>query len=158
MSDRNAGSALEETLDPEDWSGTRALAHEAVDAAVDYLRDVRERPAWRAMPADVRAAFEAPAPRGPTPLSEVYREVAEPVMPYPMGNIHPRFWAWYMGSSNFTGALGDFSGRGPGLQPWRRQPRRRHGRRTGRQLVQADGRLSRPRRAARWSAAARWRT
>jgi glutamate/tyrosine decarboxylase-like PLP-dependent enzyme len=25
-----------------------------------------------------------------------------------MGNIHPRFWAWYMGSSNFTGALGDF--------------------------------------------------
>ena len=29
-------------------------------------------------------------------------------MPYPMGNIHPRFWSWYMGSSNFTGALGDF--------------------------------------------------
>jgi glutamate/tyrosine decarboxylase-like PLP-dependent enzyme len=29
-------------------------------------------------------------------------------MPYPMGNIHPRFWAWYMGSGNFTGALGDF--------------------------------------------------
>jgi aromatic-L-amino-acid decarboxylase len=30
------------------------------------------------------------------------------VMSYPMGNVHPRFWAWYMGSSNFTGALGDF--------------------------------------------------
>ena len=25
-----------------------------------------------------------------------------------MGNVHPRFWGWYMGSSNFTGALGDF--------------------------------------------------
>lgn len=25
-----------------------------------------------------------------------------------MGNIHPRFWAWYMGTSNFTGALADF--------------------------------------------------
>jgi glutamate/tyrosine decarboxylase-like PLP-dependent enzyme len=25
-----------------------------------------------------------------------------------MGNIHPRFWSWYMGASNFTGALGDF--------------------------------------------------
>jgi glutamate/tyrosine decarboxylase-like PLP-dependent enzyme len=25
-----------------------------------------------------------------------------------MGNVHPRFWAWFMGSSNFTGALGDF--------------------------------------------------
>ncbi|MCB0109629.1 MAG: hypothetical protein KDE53_27090, partial [Caldilineaceae bacterium] len=30
------------------------------------------------------------------------------LMPYPMGNIHPRFWMWYMGSSNFTGAMGDF--------------------------------------------------
>lgn len=25
-----------------------------------------------------------------------------------MGNVHPRFWGWYMGASNFTGALGDF--------------------------------------------------
>jgi aromatic-L-amino-acid decarboxylase len=25
-----------------------------------------------------------------------------------MGNVHPRFWCWYMGSSHFTGALGDF--------------------------------------------------
>lgn len=29
-------------------------------------------------------------------------------MPYPMGNVHPRFWAWYMGSGNMTGALADF--------------------------------------------------
>jgi aromatic-L-amino-acid decarboxylase len=28
-------------------------------------------------------------------------------MAYPMSNIHHRFWAWYMGSSNYTGALGD---------------------------------------------------
>lgn len=25
-----------------------------------------------------------------------------------MGNVHPRSWGWYMGASNFTGALGDF--------------------------------------------------
>ena len=98
----------EESLDPEDWNETRRVSHQVVDDAVAYLRDVRERPVWRAMPADVRAAFEEPAPRGPTPLPDVYREVAERVLPYPMGNIHPRFWAWYMGSSNFTGALADF--------------------------------------------------
>jgi glutamate/tyrosine decarboxylase-like PLP-dependent enzyme len=28
-------------------------------------------------------------------------------MAYPMGNVHPRFWAWYMGAGNFTGALGE---------------------------------------------------
>jgi glutamate/tyrosine decarboxylase-like PLP-dependent enzyme len=47
-------------------------------------------------------------PHGPTPPADVYGEVARNVMSYPMGNIHPRFWSWYMGSSNFTGALGDF--------------------------------------------------
>jgi glutamate/tyrosine decarboxylase-like PLP-dependent enzyme len=97
----------EETLDPADWSEARALAHRIVDDAVDYLRDVRERPVWQD-PAAVRTSFEAPLPQTATPLAEVYREVSETVMPYPMGNTHPRFWSWYMGSGNFAGALGDF--------------------------------------------------
>ncbi|MER8483067.1 aspartate aminotransferase family protein [Mesorhizobium sp. M1322] len=98
----------EETLDPVDWAGVQALSHRIVDDAVDYLRDVRERPVWQDMPEEVKAFFAAPLPRSPRPLAQVYREVAENVMAYPMGNIHPRFWSWYMGSSNFTGALGDF--------------------------------------------------
>ena len=60
------------------------------------------------MPSDVLPVFEAPLPRHSEPLSDVWREVAAKVMSYPMGNVHPRFWAWYMGASNFTGALGDF--------------------------------------------------
>ena len=63
---------------------------------------------WQEMPAEVRATFARSLPRYPTPLDEVYRQVSENLMPYPMGNIHPRFWSWYMGSSNFTGALADF--------------------------------------------------
>ncbi len=98
----------EETLDPEDWGGARAVARQAVDDAVEYLRDIRDRPVWRNMPDEVRQTFEAPLPHAPTPLPEVYREVTETVMSYPMGNVHPRFWAWYMGASNFTGALADF--------------------------------------------------
>src|SRR5690606_9174230 len=73
-----------------------------------YLRDVRERPAWQVMPVEVKATFKRPLPRSPTPLGDIYRQVTENLMPYPMGNIHPRFWSWYMGSSNFTGALADF--------------------------------------------------
>ncbi len=98
----------DETLDPADWAEMRALSHRIVDEAVGYLRDVRERPVWRDMPADVRAFFKMPLPHEPTPPADVYGEVARNVMPYPMGNTHPRFWSWYMGSSNFTGALGDF--------------------------------------------------
>ncbi len=98
----------EESLDPEDWGEVQALSHRIVDDAIGYLRDVRDRPVWQEMPAEVRAVFETPLPRSPAPLEQVYREVARNVMAYPMGNIHPRFWSWYMGSGNFTGALGDF--------------------------------------------------
>jgi glutamate/tyrosine decarboxylase-like PLP-dependent enzyme len=103
-----AGKAREETLDPEDWADAQAVAHRAVDDAIAYLRDIRDRPVWQDMPGEVRRRFDTPLSRSPTPLSEVYGEIVETLMPYPMGNIHPRFWAWYMGSSNFTGALGDF--------------------------------------------------
>ncbi|TIT49515.1 MAG: amino acid decarboxylase, partial [Mesorhizobium sp.] len=98
----------EETLDPADWADVQALSHRVVDDAVDYLRELRDRPVWREMPGQVRDFFTAPLPRSPAPLAAVYEDVSRTVMSYPMGNIHPRFWSWYMGSSNFTGALGDF--------------------------------------------------
>lgn len=103
-----ASSRVEETLDPQDWAELRALSHRIVDDAIDYLSQVRERPVWRNMPDMVRESFSAPLPRTPKPLEEIYASVAENVLGYPMGNIHPRFWAWYMGSGNFTGALGEF--------------------------------------------------
>ena len=99
---------VEETLDPADWEKLRVLAHRIVDDAVDYTRDVRERPLWQDMPPVVRARFRSPAPQGERPLAEVYNDLLTNMLPYPMGNIHPRFWMWYMGASNFTGALGDF--------------------------------------------------
>jgi glutamate/tyrosine decarboxylase-like PLP-dependent enzyme len=98
----------EETLDPIDWSNATAVAHQIIDDSISYLRNVRDRPVWQEMPEPVKATFARPLPRSPTPLGEVYRQVRENLMPYPMGNIHPRFWSWYMGSSNFTGALADF--------------------------------------------------
>ena len=98
----------EETLDPDDWDGVRALAHRMVDEAVDHLDQVRERPVWRPMPDAVRATFQTGLPADPSPLDRVYGEYRETVGAYPMGNVHPRFWGWYMGAGNFTGALGDF--------------------------------------------------
>lgn len=98
----------EETLDPEDWEPLRALALRIVDDAVGYTRDVRDRPLWQDMPPEVRARFLSKVPQEGRPLGEVYEDLVTNMLPYPMGNIHPRFWMWYMGASNFTGALGDF--------------------------------------------------
>ena len=65
MQAQNSGvnASVEETLDPEDWNGAQALSHQIVDDAVAYLRDVRDRPVWRAMPDDVRSRFSTPLPR-----------------------------------------------------------------------------------------------
>ena len=98
----------EESLDPDDWEATRALAHRMVDEAVEHLAKVRERPVWVPMPDDVRARLQTSLPMDPAPLDEVYGEYRENVATYAMGNVHPRFWGWYMGAINFTGALGDF--------------------------------------------------
>ncbi|WP_366655606.1 pyridoxal-dependent decarboxylase [Fodinicurvata sp. EGI_FJ10296] len=108
VNEAKAKTAGEETLDPADWEQLRVLARRITDDAVDYTRDIRERPLWRDMPPEVRARFRSPLPREGRPLAEVYDDLVTHMLPYPMGNIHPRFWMWYMGASNFTGALGDF--------------------------------------------------
>lgn len=99
---------MNETLDPANWDETRALAHKMVDDAIDHLRGVRDRPLWQAMPDAVRGSFAIRLPDDPQPLEQVYADVKSLVLQYPMGNIHPRFWMWYMGAGNFTGALADF--------------------------------------------------
>jgi aromatic-L-amino-acid decarboxylase len=98
----------EETLDPPDWAETARVLHLAVDQAVAHLREVRDRPAWQEMPAEFRKRFDEPLPQASLPLAEVLQDVSEGIMPFPLGNVHPRFWAWFMGAGNITGALADF--------------------------------------------------
>lgn len=100
--------AEQETLDPSDWTDLEALSQRVVGDAMDHLRDIRSRPVWQEVPSEVRDFFSEPLPRQPMPLDQVYLDVAENLMPYPLGNIHPRFWGWYMGAGNITGALADF--------------------------------------------------
>lgn len=99
---------LEETLDPEDWDKVRHLAHDMVDDAIGHLGKLRDRGVWSPMPDTVRAFFKTPAPMAPQDIDMVYADLRQNLFPYSMGNIHPRFWGWYMGSGNFTGALAEF--------------------------------------------------
>ena len=97
-----------ETLDPANWDEMRALSHRMVDDAITYLETVGKRPVWQPVPEDVAKRFDSPVPREPAGADAVYKEFLETVFPYPMGNIHPRFWAWYMGNGTVLGALADF--------------------------------------------------
>jgi aromatic-L-amino-acid/L-tryptophan decarboxylase len=97
-----------ETLDPQDWEQSKALMHKMVDDAFNYTKNVRDRKIWQEMPEHVLNTFKTPLPQQPSNAEAVYKELQDTVLPYPMGNIHPRFWAWYMGSGTISGVMGDF--------------------------------------------------
>tara|TARA_R110002073_G_scaffold23229_1_gene79318 strand:- start:6725 stop:8185 length:1461 start_codon:yes stop_codon:yes gene_type:complete len=97
-----------ETLDPKDWKQSKALMHQMVEDAFDYTKNVRERKIWQEMPDNVLENFTSKLPQQPSKAEAVYKELQENVLPYPMGNVHPRFWAWYMGNGTISGVMGDF--------------------------------------------------
>jgi glutamate/tyrosine decarboxylase-like PLP-dependent enzyme len=63
---------------------------------------------WQAPPEEVLQRLRTPAPRAPLGAEAAYRDFAELVRPYPMGNLHPRFCAWFMGNGTPFGAVADF--------------------------------------------------
>jgi aromatic-L-amino-acid/L-tryptophan decarboxylase len=95
------------SLDPTDWAAVRVLGRRMVDDMLDYQETVRERPPWRPVPAEVKARMDEPVPLGGTPLAEVYDSFLRDVLPYPTGNIHPRFWGWVMGTGTPAGMLAE---------------------------------------------------
>ncbi|MFT3772357.1 MAG: pyridoxal-dependent decarboxylase [Minicystis sp.] len=95
------------TLDPTDWEALRATGHRMLDDMIDFLRDVRTRPAWQQPTAEARAALSAPAPAAPTPLAAIYDDFRRVILPFATGNIHPAFVGWVHGSGTPTGMLAE---------------------------------------------------
>ncbi|MBE0538312.1 MAG: amino acid decarboxylase [Ignavibacterium sp.] len=97
-----------ETLDPENWDNLKTLAHQMIEDSFNYIQTIEERPVWQQYPAEVRNHFSSNAPLEPDSIENAYKEFVDKILPYPMGNIHPRFWAWYMGNGTVQGALAEF--------------------------------------------------
>jgi hypothetical protein len=75
------------SLDPVDWPAARCVAHQMLDLSLDHIQYVRDRPIWRPIPDDIRAALEdEPLPEQGQPLSDVCCDVLNYVLPYPRGN------------------------------------------------------------------------
>ncbi|PSO15873.1 aspartate aminotransferase family protein [Bradyrhizobium sp. MOS003] len=105
---RNAQSSVARTsLDPQDWSEFRALAHRMLDDAIDGIANVRSRPVWQPIPDATRAAFRADVPHEASELAEVYREFVEHVAPYATGNVHPGFMGWVHGGGTAVGMIAE---------------------------------------------------
>ncbi|HWA15531.1 MAG TPA: pyridoxal-dependent decarboxylase, partial [Gemmatimonadales bacterium] len=97
----------EETLDPADWAAMRAVGHRMVDDMMGWLETVRDRPVWTPMTEQDRRPFQSGIPHAGRDPAAVYEDFRTQVLPHPMGTVHPRFWAWVIGSGTPLGALAD---------------------------------------------------
>ncbi len=97
-----------ETLDHEDWQATQKVGHLMIDDAISFLQELRDKPVWVPMKDEDKAFFKTPMPKEGLSPDQVYDLYREKISPFIMGNPHPRFWAWYMGSGSMMGAMADF--------------------------------------------------
>ncbi len=97
-----------DVLDPNDWNEFRADCYRAVDSIVEYLQTAGDRPAWQPVPRTIKDALREPLPTDGMPLAKTYEEFSRLILPYPTGNISPRFFGWVHGSGTPAGALADF--------------------------------------------------
>jgi glutamate/tyrosine decarboxylase-like PLP-dependent enzyme len=98
------------TLDPatpEAWRELRALGHRMLDDAFDSLSTLREQPAWRPLPEASAIALSGRIPRHGRPAAEVYDALVEHLVPYTIGNRHPRAWGWVRGTGTPLAMLAD---------------------------------------------------
>ena len=95
----------------------RRLGHRMIEEMMDYLQQVRERPAWQKISGEALEGLQQPLPQHPQEAASVYEDFVSQVLPYNLNNIHPRFWAWVQGCGTPFGMLADMlaSGMNPNL-------------------------------------------
>jgi aromatic-L-amino-acid decarboxylase len=97
----------EETLDPADWQMMEELGVEMVKDMMRFLSTVRERKVWQEPTEEVKKFFNQPLPAEGQLHEKIYADFKTKILPYPTGNIHPRFWGWVMGNGTPFAMLAD---------------------------------------------------
>lgn len=94
---------LTPSLDPENWDGFRATAHRLLDACIDHLAKAEAHP-WQPVPEAIREGYAIGPAQDIATVSE--RLVGE-VLPYGVGNTHPKFFGWVHGTGLASGILSE---------------------------------------------------
>jgi aromatic-L-amino-acid decarboxylase len=95
------------SLDPVDPQSLRQQGHRMLDDMFDYVETIRERPVWQPIPASARQAFREPLPARPIDLAVAHSKFMDNVLPYAVGNVHPRFMGWVHGGGTVVGMLAE---------------------------------------------------
>ena len=92
-------------LDPQDWPALGELGERMLHEMLRRLEHIGEEPAWQAMPLESRDALSQPLPWQGSDPESIYEDFRRHILPYRLGNIHPRFWARVMGTGTPIGML-----------------------------------------------------
>lgn len=101
-------AAAEQTLDPCDWVSFRARAHQMLDAAISKMETYRDGPVWSAPTPELKAQYVAPLPRQGLGPEKVLSHL-NALLPYGVGNTHPRFFGWVHGSGTPGNLIADIA-------------------------------------------------
>jgi glutamate/tyrosine decarboxylase-like PLP-dependent enzyme len=95
-----------------------------VDDMLDHLASLDQLPAWKPIPDGVRQRLRQPVPVEGTGPEAAYQDFLELVLPYPNGNLHPRYWGWVQGNGTPLGMMADMlaSGLNPHLAGFNHTP------------------------------------
>jgi len=93
------------SMEPKDKAAFRAEAHAALDAALDHLEGRSDAPVWKAMPIAAQAVFQAPLPQKGQEHAVLDGIIRTSLLPYDVGNTHPRFFGWVHGSGTAQGII-----------------------------------------------------
>lgn len=92
------------SLDPDNWQDFRNSAHQMLDAALDRMQGASDGPVWTPLPPRAKAELTAPVPAKGQGADEVVRQITA-LLPYGVGNTHPRFFGWVHGSGTAGAVL-----------------------------------------------------
>jgi aromatic-L-amino-acid/L-tryptophan decarboxylase len=93
-----------------EWSAAELRRHgyRVVDLLVEHLTTLPDRPVFRPYPPELAARrLSAPLPERGRPAEELLDEIATTVLPWPLGNGHPRWAGWVNGPPSPVAVLAD---------------------------------------------------
>ncbi len=98
----------EQSLDPSDWPAFREQAHRMLDAAIDKMERNREGRVWTEFPPAMKAKFQTPLPTAGIG-AEATQAHMQSLLPYGVGNTHPRFFGWVHGSGTPSNLIAEMA-------------------------------------------------
>ncbi len=97
----------EVSLDPGDWESAKNRGVRILGDLVEYLRHIGDEPVWRKPPQEMKDFLNRSLPDSGQAPEVIYDHFKTFILPYPKGNIHPRFWSWVQGTGSLSAVYAD---------------------------------------------------